>query len=98
MTLRYWGEECLLKLTMAMVVLLMVACSFTASAQDNYEIQVYGADTVAPKTVMLELHSNYTVNGFKSMPGSRYQAGGTFPNKPCRTRNHRDYRWSHEMV
>ena len=29
----------------------------------NYEIQVYGANTVAPKNLMVELHSNYTVSG-----------------------------------
>ena len=34
-----------------------------ASAQGNYEIQVYGADTVPPKSLMIELHSNYTVTG-----------------------------------
>jgi hypothetical protein len=34
-----------------------------ARAQGNYEIQVYGADTVAPKNLMVELHSNYTVEG-----------------------------------
>ena len=38
-----------------------------ASAQGNYEIQVYGADTVAPKTLMVELHSNYTVDGQKQL-------------------------------
>ena len=34
-----------------------------AGAQGNYEIQVYGADTVAPKSLMVELHSNYTPTG-----------------------------------
>jgi hypothetical protein len=34
-----------------------------AAAQDNYEIQVYGADTVAPGSTMVELHSNYTLRG-----------------------------------
>jgi hypothetical protein len=34
-----------------------------AHAQGNYEIQVYGSDTVPPRTTMLELHSNYTVVG-----------------------------------
>jgi hypothetical protein len=34
-----------------------------AAAQGNYEIQVYGADTVAPRNLMVELHSNYTVTG-----------------------------------
>jgi hypothetical protein len=36
-----------------------------AHAQGNYEIQVYGADTVAPKTLMVELHSNFTPIGQK---------------------------------
>src|ERR1700761_1996412 len=37
-----------------------------AHAQGNYEIQVYGADTVAPKTLMVELHSNFTADGQKN--------------------------------
>ena len=35
----------------------------TARAQGNYEIQVYGADTVPPKNLMVELHTNFTPNG-----------------------------------
>lgn len=34
-----------------------------AAAQDNYEIQVYGADLVDPGHTMLELHSNFTFDG-----------------------------------
>ena len=34
-----------------------------ALAQDNYEIQVYGAETVAAGSTMVELHSNYTFRG-----------------------------------
>jgi hypothetical protein len=34
-------------------------------AQGNYEIQVYGADTVPPQNLMVELHSNFTVEGEK---------------------------------
>src|SRR6266436_4586657 len=44
-----------------------------ASAQDNYEIQVYGYDTVAPGHTMVELHSNFTFQGSKST------TDGTFP-------------------
>ena len=73
------GKKLFLKLSLLACLLLMLTCPFTARAQDNYEIQVYGADTVAPKTIMLELHSNYTVDGVKPVPGSRYQADGTFP-------------------
>jgi hypothetical protein len=32
-------------------------------AQDNYEIQVYPSETMAPKTLLTELHSNFTVQG-----------------------------------
>lgn len=48
-------------------------------AQDNYEIQVYGSDTVAPRTTMVELHSNFTVDGSKAVFGSRFAADGTYP-------------------
>jgi hypothetical protein len=34
-----------------------------ARAQDNYEIQVYGSETVAPAVTMFELHSNFTIDG-----------------------------------
>ena len=34
-----------------------------AVSQDNYEIQVYGSETVVPKATMVELHSNYTTGG-----------------------------------
>ncbi|HEV2464230.1 MAG TPA: hypothetical protein VGT04_10515 [Acidobacteriaceae bacterium] len=55
---------------------------FTGSllhAQDNYEIQVYGSDTVAPRTTMVELHSNFTVDGSKPLPGSPYTADREYP-------------------
>jgi hypothetical protein len=38
-----------------------------ACSQDNYEIQVYGSDTVAPRSTMVELHSNFTVEGSKTV-------------------------------
>jgi hypothetical protein len=60
-------------------VLLAGVLSKTAFAQDNYEIQVYGADTVAPKTTMLELHSNFTADGSQPVPGSKLAADGTNP-------------------
>jgi hypothetical protein len=67
----------------ALAVIFPVLCLFTVvrplAAQDNYEIQVYGSDTVAPKTTMLELHSNFTVDGSEPLPGSVYTADGTYP-------------------
>ena len=38
-----------------------------ADAQDNYEIQVYSYDTVAPRSTMVEIHSNFTVDGSKTV-------------------------------
>jgi len=48
------------------VILLIFAflVSYACYAQDNYEIQVYGSETVDPGRTMVELHSNYTANGF----------------------------------
>jgi hypothetical protein len=36
-------------------------------AQDNYEIQVYGYDTVDPGKTMVELHSNFTIDLFPAI-------------------------------
>ena len=51
---------------------LLTFSSQIAYGQDNYEIQVYGSDTVAPQTTMLELHSNFTADGSKAVPGSNF--------------------------
>jgi hypothetical protein len=54
----------LLRLSLA----LSLSCfSLLTSAQDNYEIQVYGSELVAPKVTMVELHSNYTFDGSKTV-------------------------------
>jgi hypothetical protein len=37
--------------------------SLSARGQGNYEIQVYGSETVPPKNLMVELHSNHSVSG-----------------------------------
>jgi len=41
-------------------------------AQNNYEIQVYGVDTVEPHHTMVELHSNLTIEGSKSPVDGQY--------------------------
>jgi hypothetical protein len=49
---------------MRIIFLFSLCFSFLQGfAQENYEIQVYGSETVAPGTTMLELHSNYTTGG-----------------------------------
>ncbi len=44
----------------------------TLIAQGNYEIQVYGSDTVPPGNTMVELHSNFTLSGSKSTVDGTY--------------------------
>ena len=58
----------------AFFVLLITAAALAcpAAAQGNYEIQVYGADTVSPGNTMFEIHSNITAAGH---PGSPILAG-----------------------
>jgi hypothetical protein len=54
-------------------LVILLACCGSVSAQGNYEIQVYGAETVSPDTTMVELHSNYTVDG------QHYVVDGVYP-------------------
>ncbi len=66
--------------------LTLVCCCLAARAQSNYEIQVYGSETVAPGRTMIEIHSNFTVEG-SSLPSSTSPskltplADGTLPTK-----------------
>ncbi len=46
--------------------LLFCGVATIAAAQNNYEIQVYPSETMAPGTLLVELHSNYTVEGSTS--------------------------------
>jgi len=48
------------------LLFLYIGCAF-AWAQDNYEIQVYGADTVDPASTMVEFHTNFTAQGSDSV-------------------------------
>jgi hypothetical protein len=57
----------------ACITVVGLLCGTRVFAQGNYEIQVYGSDTVAPKSTMLELHSNFTPEG------QRYTIDGVYP-------------------
>jgi hypothetical protein len=50
-------------------LLLFYYCLFSLSlnAQENYEIQVYGAETMDKGQTMFEIHSNYTFKGSKDI-------------------------------
>lgn len=57
---------------------LLLTTAAAMRAQDNYEIQVYGSETIAPKTTMVELHSNFTVDGSKPALNSAFTNEGLF--------------------
>jgi hypothetical protein len=46
-----------------LICLALCSISIFCFAQDNYEIQVYPSELVAPDATMVELHSNYTARG-----------------------------------
>ena len=54
---------------------LLAALPPAARAQDNYEIQVYGAGLVPAGRTMVELHSNFTVEGRRGV------VDGLFPTE-----------------
>ncbi len=50
-------------LSLALLGLALPFYPLALQAQNNYEIQVYPSETVAPNTLLTELHSNFTVEG-----------------------------------
>jgi hypothetical protein len=54
-------------LRLALSALVIAAAPLVA--QENYEIQVYGSETVAPRVTIFELHSNFTPSGRRSLDG-----------------------------
>ena len=53
-------------------VVLLALFSVPLLAQNNYEIQVYPYETVAPHQTMVELHSNFTFQGTKTYQDGLY--------------------------
>lgn len=47
------------------IVFVLCSAATPAAVQDSYEIQVYDAETVRPGQTMVELHSNFTIDGSK---------------------------------
>src|SRR5258706_258867 len=47
------------------LLMALICLSTNLPAQENYEIQVYGSETVKPGMTMVELHSNFTFQGTK---------------------------------
>ena len=63
------GSLKIMRLSTLAVIPVLCACGglYPLLAQDNYEIQVSGAETVDPGVTMVELHSNFTFSGSKTM-------------------------------
>jgi hypothetical protein len=49
-----------------LLLALFILTTVRVCAQENYEIQVYASDLVPTHTTMVEIHSNFTVNGSKT--------------------------------
>jgi len=49
-----------------------------APAQNNFEIQVYGSETVPPRSTMVELHSNVAAEGSRSTVDGVLRTQGAF--------------------
>ncbi|MGI9102060.1 MAG: hypothetical protein ACR2IF_06410 [Terriglobales bacterium] len=54
-----------------LVLVAVLVAAAPALAQDNYEIQVYGADTVEKGATMFETHTNFTPRGHSFEDGMR---------------------------
>jgi hypothetical protein len=65
------------KLSIFTIGLLLIV-GLKATAQDNYEIQVYGSETVPKGHTMVELHSNYTASGFTKVIDGQYPDNHVF--------------------
>ena len=65
--LRRLQRGCLRFTRRLLLPVVILALPAALSAQDNYEIQVYGSETVAPGATMVELHSNFTADGRKEI-------------------------------
>lgn len=60
----------------ALKLLALLGCYGTSAlGQDNYEIQVYAAETVPAGKTMVELHSNFTIDGQSE------RVNGVFPSE-----------------
>jgi hypothetical protein len=55
-----------------LLISLSLGLSLPLAAQDNYEIQVYASDLVEKRNTMVELHSNYTLNGTTEVQDGLY--------------------------
>jgi hypothetical protein len=60
------GDALVHSFLLVLVLLTVILAASLTHAQDNYEIQVHGSDLVDPAHTMVELHSNFTIDGSKA--------------------------------
>ena len=60
------------------LVLCVAAWASPLGAQENFEIQVYGSETVAPGSTMVELHSNVAAEGSRRTVNGVLRTQGAF--------------------
>lgn len=63
--LQVWGKQYMKKYLLLVLGFCVLAVSPLVQAQDNYEIQVYASEPIGKGVTMLEIHSNFTVDGEK---------------------------------
>jgi hypothetical protein len=61
-----------------LILICLMFIYLKVKSQDNYEIQVYGSETIEAGHTMLELHSNYTAIGFKTAPNGQFPDNNVF--------------------
>lgn len=71
-----FNRQCVLFLCLALTATAVAATP--SAAQDNYEIQVYPYETVALGHTMVELHSNFTIEGSKQSINGLYPTEHAF--------------------
>src|SRR6202161_2246702 len=56
-----------LAIVFLILIFIFIFAAPLSRSQDNYEIQVYGSDLVDPRHTMVELRSNFTIDGSKTI-------------------------------
>jgi len=74
-----WLGRALRAVRWVLPAVLLVVGSEWVTAQDNFDIQVYRSETVAPKTTLVELMSNITADGTKALSETVYPATQLYP-------------------
>jgi hypothetical protein len=64
----WWTTALATRATIRLVLSCAIVCLLAnfAHAQENYEIQVYGSETIPRGVTMIELHNNFTAKGSKT--------------------------------